>query len=122
MAIIKRGDIVRIEYIRPGKDVTYYEEDFFAQDENCLQTFKTLSVDISARLSNALLEQNLIQPDQHVGTTIEKLYFFNEPFNLLILREMDETLLGHYSDIGEPATQLSPTDFQMTDLFFFSFR
>jgi hypothetical protein len=29
---MKRGDLVRIEYIRPGKEVTYYEEDFFAQN------------------------------------------------------------------------------------------
>ena len=37
---MKRGDLVRIEYIRPGKDVTYYEEDFFALDETCLRTHK----------------------------------------------------------------------------------
>ena len=113
---MKRGDLVRIEYIRPGKEVTYYEEDFFAQDETCLRTFKKLPEEISARLSSALLEQNLIQPNQRVET-IEKLYFFNEPFNLLIFREMGGSLLGYYSDIGEPATQLSPTEFQMTDLF-----
>jgi len=113
---LKRGDTVRIEYIRPGKEVTYYEEDFFAQDETCLHTLKTLPEDISMRLSKALVEQNLIQPDQHVGT-IEKLYFFNEPFNLLIFREMDGSLIGHYSDIGEPAIQFSPSEFQMTDLF-----
>jgi len=113
---VKRGDIVRIKYIRPGKEVTYYEEDFFAKDKTCLRTFKKLPDDISMQLSEALVEQNLIQPAQRVGT-IEKLYFFKEPFNLLIFREMDGTLLGHYSDIGEPAIQLSPTEFQMTDLF-----
>ncbi len=113
---MKRGDIVRIEYIRPGKDVTYYEEDFYAQDETCLRTFKTLPDDISTRLSRALLEQHLIQPHQRVGT-IAKRYFFNEPFNLLEFRELDGTLLGYYSDIGEPAIQLSPSEFQMTDLF-----
>lgn len=113
---MKRGDIVRIRYIRPGKEVTYYEEDFFAKDKTCLRTFKKLPDDISMQLSKALVDQNLIQPAQRVGT-IEKLYFFKEPFNLLIFREMDGTLLGHYSDIGEPAIQLSPTEFQMTDLF-----
>ena len=30
---------------------------------------------------------------------------------------MDGTLLGHYSDVGEPVIQLSPTEFQMTDLY-----
>lgn len=116
MESLKRGDLVRIEYIRPGKEVTYYEEDFYAQDEACLRTFKTLPEDISTRLSKALVEQKLIQPNQRVGT-IAKVYFFNEPFNLLEFREMDETLLGYYSDIGEPTIQLSPTEFQMTDLF-----
>jgi len=113
---MKPGDLVRIEYIRPGKEVTYYDEDFLAQDETCLRTFKTLPDDISARLSRALLEQNLIQPHQRVGT-IAKRYYFNEPFNLLEFRELDGTLLGYYSDIGEPVLQLSPAEFQMTDLF-----
>lgn len=113
---MKPGEQVRIEYIRPGKEVTYYEEEFFAQDETCLRTFKTLPEAISVHLSNALLSQNLIGPGQRVGT-ISKLYFFNEPFNLLIFREIDGTLLGYYSDIGEPVIQLSSTEFQMTDLF-----
>ena len=116
MKNLKRGDTIRIEYIRPGKDVTYYEEDFFALDETCLHTFKTLPDEISTRLSRALLEQNLIQPGKRVGT-ITKFYFFNEPFNLLEFRELDGTLLGQYSDIGEPALQVSLTEFQMTDLF-----
>lgn len=113
---MKRGDLVRIEYIRPGKETTYYEEDFYAQDETCLRTFKTLPEDISARLSESLVAQRLIQPGQQVGT-ISKVYFFNEPFNLLEFRAVDGTLLGHYSDIGEPAIRISPNEIQMTDLF-----
>jgi len=116
MKELERGDIVRIEYIRPGKDVTYYVEDFLAKDETCLQTFKILPEDISIRLSKALLEQNLIQPGKRVGS-ITKFYFFNQPFNLLEFRELDGALLGQYSDIGEPVAQVSPTEFQMTDLF-----
>jgi predicted RNA-binding protein associated with RNAse of E/G family len=110
------GDLVRIKYIRPGKDVTYYEEDFSARDDTCVRTFKTLPGDISAGLSQALAGQNLIKPHQRVGT-IAKLYFFEEPFNLLEFREMDGSLLGYYSDIGEPAIQLSSSELQMTDLF-----
>jgi hypothetical protein len=113
---MKPGERVQIEYIRPGEDVTYYEEEFFAQDESCLRTFKTLPEDISINLSNALLTQNLIGPGKRVGT-ISKLYFFNEPFNLLEFCTADGELLGHYSDIGEPVIQLSPNEFQMTDLF-----
>ena len=113
---MKPGERVRIEYIRPGKDVTLYEEEFFAQDDTCLRTFKTLPEEISINLSKALLSQNLIVPGQRVAT-ISKLYFFNEPFNLLEFCQADGELLGYYSDIGEPVVQLSPTEFQMTDLF-----
>lgn len=113
---MKPGDLVRIKYIRPGKDVTYYEEDFLAREENCVRTFKTLPDDISKGLSQALASQKLIGLDRRVGT-IAKAYFFDEPFNLLEFRETDGSLLGYYSDIGEPAVQLSPTEFQMTDLF-----
>jgi len=113
---MKPGDLIRIEYIRPGKEVTYYEEDFLAQDETCVRTFKTLPEDISVRLSNALVEQELIQPGQRVGT-IAKVYFFTEPFNILEFRELDGNLLGHYSDIGEPAIRVSENEIQMTDLF-----
>ena len=113
---MKRGDLFRIEYIRPGKEVTYYEEDLFSQDETCVRTFKTLPEDIAIKLSDSLLQQGLIQPHQRVGT-IAKVYFFTEPFNLLEFRELDGTLLGHYSDIGEPATRISENQIQMTDLF-----
>jgi len=113
---MKPGDLIRIEYIRPGKEVTYYEEDFLAQDEICIRTFKTLPEDISIRLSNALIKQELIQPRQRVGT-IAKVYFFNEPFNVLEFRDLDGRLLGHYSDIGEPAIRVSDNEIQMTDLY-----
>ena len=113
---LKPGDLVRVEYIRPGKEVTYYEEDFLAQDETYIRTFKTLPEEISTRLSEALVKQQLIQPGQRVGT-IAKVYFFNEPFNLLEFRELDGTLLGHYSDIGEHAIRISDNEIQMTDLY-----
>jgi predicted RNA-binding protein associated with RNAse of E/G family len=110
------SDPVRIEYIRPGKEITYYEEDFVSQDDVCLRTFKTLPPDISEHLSRALLKQGLILPGQQVFT-IGKTYFFAEPFNLLEFRETNGDLLGYYSDIGEPTIQLDSNTFQMTDLF-----
>ena len=110
------GDLVRIEYVRPGKDTTYYEEDFVAQDEIGIRTTKTLPENISESLSRALRKQGLIEPHQRVGI-ITKTYFFKEPFNLLQFCDHDGTLLGHYSDIGEPVIQLTPDTFQMTDLF-----
>jgi predicted RNA-binding protein associated with RNAse of E/G family len=110
------GEPIRIEYIRPGKETTYYEEDLVSQDETCLRTFKTLPPDISDHLSRALLKQKLILPGQQV-LTIGKAYFFTEPFNLLEFRGTNGELLGHYSDIGEPTIPLEPGTFQMTDLF-----
>lgn len=110
------GDLVRIEYIRPGKEVTYYEEDFVAQDELCLRTYKSLPENISEPLSQALQRQGLIEPYQR-AVMIIKTYFFAEPFNLLEFRGADGTLLGHYSDIGEPVLQLGRGEFQMTDLY-----
>jgi hypothetical protein len=113
---MKPNDLVHIEYIRPGKEITYFEEDLVMQDETCLRTFKTLPPDISDRLSQALQKQNLIAPGQRV-LTIGKTYFFARPFNLLEFRGTDGELLGHYSDIGEPTIQLGPSNYQMTDLF-----
>jgi predicted RNA-binding protein associated with RNAse of E/G family len=110
------GDLVRIEYIRPGKEITYYEEDFVSHDETCLRTFNTLPPTIVERLSLALQKQDLISPAKQV-LTIRKTYFFNEPFNLLEFRDTNGELLGHYSDIGEPTIQLDSGTFQMTDLF-----
>ncbi len=110
------GDPIRVEYIRPGKEVTYYEEDLVALDDTCLRTHKILPPDIIAHLSRALQTQGLIAPHQQAGV-ITKAYFFHEPFNLLEFREPNGTLLGYYSDIGEPARQLSHDTFQMTDLY-----
>ncbi len=105
-----------MEYIRPGKEVTYYEEDYVAHDDICLRTYKTLPEDIVKHLSAALQKQGLIQRDQR-AVTITKIYFFHEPFNVLEFRDGDGNLLGHYSDIGEPTLQLGNGQFQMTDLY-----
>lgn len=113
---MKPGDPFRIEYIRPGKETTYYDEDLVAQDEISLRTFKTLPEDIVNSLSQALQKQNLIASDQRVAT-ITKTYFFAEPFNLLEFRNSQGLLLGYYSDIGEPVIQLGEGNFQMTDLY-----
>lgn len=113
---MKPGDTVHIEYIRPGKETTYFEEDLVAQDDICLRTFKCLPADIVERLSRALQTQNLIAHNQHV-LTIGKTYFFAEPFNLLEFRDINGDLLGYYSDIGEPLVRLGPDTYQMIDLF-----
>jgi len=113
---MKPGDPFRIEYIRPGKETTYYDEDLVTQNEICLRTFKTLPKDIVENLSRALQKQNLIAADQSVAT-ITKTYFFDKPFNLLEFRNPEGVLLGYYSDIGEPLIQLAEGNFQMTDLF-----
>lgn len=110
------GDRVHMEYIRPGKETTYYEEDFVSQNDICLRTRRTLPPEIIERLSRALQEQKLIAAHQQVGS-IAKTYFFTEPFNLLEFHDLDGNLLGHYSDIGTPAVQLTADTYQMTDLY-----
>jgi predicted RNA-binding protein associated with RNAse of E/G family len=113
---MKPGDPVHIEYIRPGKEITYYDEDFVAQDESCLRTFKQLPPEIVARLTRALQRDNLIGPEAEVHS-IRKVYFFDQAFNLLEFRDQNNALLGHYSDIGEPVIKLGENKFQMTDLY-----
>lgn len=113
---MKRGEIVRIEYIRPGKYTHVYEEDFLSLDESCLRTHKVLPKDVSVALGHALFSQGLVAADERVGI-IDKTYPFEEPFNLLEFRRADGSLLGYYSDIGEPVVQLTEDRFQMTDLF-----
>lgn len=105
-----------IHYIRPGKGLSLYVEDFVSEDETCLRTFKSLPPDIVERLSAALQRDGLIGPGQRVQT-IAKVYFFDRPFNLLEFRDTEGILLGHYSDIGEPATRRADGDYEMVDLF-----
>lgn len=107
---------MRIEYIRPGKYMHVYEEDFLSLDESCLRTHKVLPEDVSVALGNALFSQGLVAAGERVGI-IDKTYLFEEPFNLLEFRRADGSLLGYYSDIGEPVTRLGEDLFQMTDLF-----
>lgn len=113
---MRRGETVRIEYIRPGKYTHVYEEDFLSLDDSCLRTHKVLPEDVSVALGNALSSQGLIAAGERVGI-IDKTYLFEVPFNLLEFRRADGSLLGYYSDIGEPVIQRSEAEFQMTDLF-----
>ena len=105
-----------IQYIRPGKELTTYREDFVSEDEHCLVTFKTLPPEISLHLGAALQGQGLIHGGQQVHT-IKKVYYFHEPFNLLEFRSPEGELLGHYSDIGTPLERLGDGDYVMLDLF-----
>lgn len=113
---MKRGETVRIEFIRPGKYTYVYEEDFLSLDDSCLRTHKVLPEELVISLSNALVARGLIEADERVGI-IDKTYLFEQPFNLLEFRRADGSLLGYYSDIGEPVVQLTGSLFQMTDLF-----
>lgn len=113
---MKRGETVRIEYIRPGKYTHVYKEDFLALDDSRLRTHKVLPEDVSVALGDALFSQGLVAAGERVGI-IDKTYLFKEPFNLLEFRRADGSLLGYYSDIGEPVIRLGEDLFQMADLF-----
>ena len=113
---MKRGDLVHVKYIRPGKDVVILNEEYYDHDETCIRTIRIPPEDAFKRLSEALVRQHMIQSGQSVGT-ISEVYFFNEPFNVLEFRELGGTLLGYYSDIAEPSIQVSENEIQLTDLF-----
>lgn len=105
----------KVEYIRPGKETTYYIEDFVFENEDYLKTFKRLPEDAVARLTHNLLAQGLIRPGQRCGC-ITKFYFFHENFNLLLFQDEQEGILGYYSDIGTPLIRTGD-GYQMTDWF-----
>lgn len=105
----------RIEYLRPGKEVSYYVEDLVLENHEYLKTFKRLPDDIVERLSTGLREQGFITQSQSCAC-ITKIYFFHEHFDLLLFQDEQEAVLGYYSDVGTPLIKTAD-GYQMTDWF-----
>ena len=106
---------VTIEYIRPGKDVNQYVEDLIYEDDRCIKTFKEFPDDIAKRLTLSLQRNGFIAKDQST-TSISKVYFFYEHFNVLQFQDQSHQALGYYSDVGTPLIKTA-TGYQMTDWF-----
>jgi predicted RNA-binding protein associated with RNAse of E/G family len=106
---------VRINYTRPGKGTTVYIEDLVADDGRRLTTYKALPPDISQQLTEVLLAQAMIRPDQTVAA-IRKHYFYAEYFDLLEFIGPAGEVLGYYSDIATPLHREDGA-FYVTDLF-----
>lgn len=106
---------ITVEYIRPGKETSYHEEDVLIETDEYLKTFKRLPDEIAQRLTRGLHENRLIAPDKYCAC-ITKVYFFDQYFNLLLFQDEHEGLLGYYSDIGTPLTRTTD-GYQMTDWF-----
>jgi predicted RNA-binding protein associated with RNAse of E/G family len=106
---------VTIEYIRPGKEINYYEEDLVFEDDEYIKTTKHLPDTIADKLTESLRENKFITEDQRC-THVSKIYFFHEYFDLLEFQNEKLELLGYYSDVGTPLTRAS-NGFQMTDWF-----
>ena len=106
---------IRIQYIRPGKDVTEFVEDLITENEHFIKTFKTLPDEIIESLTQALRKNGFIAQDQ-ITTSITKIYFFDEHFDLLLFHGEQGEILGYYSDIGTPLTKTAD-GYQMTDWF-----
>jgi predicted RNA-binding protein associated with RNAse of E/G family len=104
---------VKIKYIRPGKDVTEYIEDLVAENEQYIKTFKVFPNDIIESLTQSLRNNGFIAKDQ-ITTSVTKIYFFDEHFDLLLFHEKGGEILGYYSDIGTPLIK-TPNGYQMTD-------
>jgi predicted RNA-binding protein associated with RNAse of E/G family len=106
---------VTIEYIRPGKDVTEYREDLLAENEQYIRTFKVFPEAIITSLTASLRKNGFISNDQ-TTTSITKIYFFHEHFDLLLFHDEQGEILGYYSDIGTPLIKTA-NGYQMTDWF-----
>lgn len=106
---------IQIEYIRPGKEITFYMEDLVSIDFLRLKTFKILTPEIVTRLARSLVSEGLIAPGQK-AYRIAKTYFFYEHFNLLEFYGEHGDLLGYYSDIGTPLAK-TENGYRMTDWF-----
>jgi predicted RNA-binding protein associated with RNAse of E/G family len=106
---------ITVEYIRPGKETSFYDEDVLAEGDDYLKTFKRLPVETADKLTENLRDNGFIAHDQYCAC-VTKIYFFHEYFNVLQFQNEREETLGYYSDIG---THLSKTGhgFQMTDWF-----
>ena len=106
---------IKIKYIRPGKDVTEYIEDLVAESERYIKTFKVFPNDIIESLTQSLRNNGFIAKDQ-ITTSVTKIYFFDEHFDLLLFQDEGGEILGYYSDIGTPLIK-TPIGYQMTDWF-----
>ena len=106
---------VRIEYIRPGKDVTEYVEDLVLENEEYIKTFKVFSDEITESLTQGLRKNGFISNGQ-ITTSVTKIYFFHEHFDLLLFQDEQGKTLGYYSDIGTPLIKTA-NGYQMTDWF-----
>lgn len=106
---------VRIEYFRPGKETTEYIEDLVLENDQYLKTFKMLPPDVVTSLSESLQKNGLIP--QNVNTSsVTKIYFYHQYFDLLLFHDEHGAILGYYSDVGTPLTKTA-TSYQMTDWF-----
>lgn len=106
---------VRIEYIRPGKETSYYDEDLVIETADYLKTSKRLPDEVAERLTKGLRDNNFLMPGQRCEY-VTKVYFFNEYFDLLLFQDERQETLGYYSDIGTPLVKTN-NGFQMTDWF-----
>jgi predicted RNA-binding protein associated with RNAse of E/G family len=106
---------ITIEYIRPGKETSYYEENLLIENDEYLKTFKRLPDEIAEKLTLSLRENRFITQDEYCAC-VTKIYFFHEHFDLLLFQDEHESVLGYYSDVGTPLAK-TPNGYQMIDWF-----
>lgn len=106
---------ITVEYLRPGKETSHYEEDVLVENDEYVKTFKRLPDQIADDLTHGLRKNRFIAENERCGC-VTKTYFFREHFDLLLFQDEDERVLGYYSDIGTPLTR-TPHGYRMTDWF-----
>jgi hypothetical protein len=107
--------LVRVHYIRPGKESRVYDETWLAEDSIRVQTLRTFPPEAADTVAAAWRHDGLLTSTQTIGS-IRKHLFYAEWFTILELRDPAGHLLGHYSDIALPLTR-EGADYFLTDLF-----
>ncbi len=95
---------ITVEYIRPGKETSYYEEPLLTENDEYIKTFKRLPDEIADDLTRGLRKNRFITQDERC-CCVTKIYFFHEHFDLLLFQDERERVLGYYSDICTPLTR-----------------
>jgi predicted RNA-binding protein associated with RNAse of E/G family len=106
---------ITVEYIRPGKEISYYEDDLIIENDEYLKCFTRIPDEHAEKLTRSLRDNRFITQEQYCAC-ITKFFFFHENFDVLVFQDRQEGILGYYSDIGTPLIK-TPSGYQMTDWF-----
>jgi hypothetical protein len=106
---------VKIYFSRIGKGTTVYTEEQGEDNGTRLKTLSRLHSDNSRRFSRYLARAGHISGRQQVAT-VQKFLFYQEWFDIIVLHDLANQLIGYYCDICTPLV-LNNGRYEVTDLF-----